>query len=146
MYLNRKIYIGGNYEHNKVAGTIYITQDGVPINVDLKKVTYIIEQVAYWRKANQIHAWFVKNVQDGIDKCQESYVTIDQLRRLLRDVNDVLENRDLAMEILPTQSGFFFGGTGIDAYYFEDLEYTRKVLEEIISNDQSYDYYYQSSW
>ena len=29
----------------------------------------IIEQVGYWRKANQIHNWFVENVQDGEDDC-----------------------------------------------------------------------------
>lgn len=34
----------------------------------------VIFRVAYWRKANQIHDWFVKNVQDGIDECQEAYV------------------------------------------------------------------------
>lgn len=29
----------------------------------------IYEQVAYWRKANAIHRWFVENVQDGEDDC-----------------------------------------------------------------------------
>lgn len=29
----------------------------------------IMEEVGYWRKANQIHAFFVKNVQDGEDDC-----------------------------------------------------------------------------
>lgn len=28
--------------------------------------------VGYWRKANQIHQWFVDEVQDGIDECQTS--------------------------------------------------------------------------
>jgi len=27
------------------------------------------EQVGYWRKANQIHQWFVEHVQDGEDDC-----------------------------------------------------------------------------
>ena len=30
----------------------------------------IIERVGYWRKANQIHNWFVNRVQDGIDDCE----------------------------------------------------------------------------
>lgn len=29
----------------------------------------IIQNVGYWRKANQIHRWFVDNVQDGDDDC-----------------------------------------------------------------------------
>jgi len=30
----------------------------------------ISENVGYWRKANQIHGWFVENIQDGEDDCQ----------------------------------------------------------------------------
>ena len=28
------------------------------------------ESFGYWRKANQIHKWFVDNVQGGIDDCR----------------------------------------------------------------------------
>ena len=38
--------------------------------------------VAYWRKANAIHAWFVTNVQDGCDECQVSDVSREQLAEL----------------------------------------------------------------
>ena len=30
----------------------------------------IMEQVGYWRKSNQIHNFFVENVQDGYDDCK----------------------------------------------------------------------------
>ena len=30
---------------------------------------HIMEEVGYWRKANQIHNFFVENVQDGEDDC-----------------------------------------------------------------------------
>jgi len=39
-------------------------------------------ELGYWRKANAIHAWFVKNVQNGIDECQEANVTREQLTEL----------------------------------------------------------------
>lgn len=29
----------------------------------------ILTEVASWRKANQIHHWFVENAQNGIDDC-----------------------------------------------------------------------------
>lgn len=35
----------------------------------------IAEDVGYWRKANAIHAWFVKNVQGGVDNCQSHEVS-----------------------------------------------------------------------
>lgn len=45
---------------------------------------HIAEQVGYWRKANQIHNWFVENVQDGIDDCNyHREVTEEDLRELL---------------------------------------------------------------
>jgi len=39
--------------------------------------------VAYWRKANHIHNWFVRTVQDGQDECQRSYVSREQLQELV---------------------------------------------------------------
>lgn len=45
---------------------------------------YTVEEpVGYWRKANHIHNWFVENVQDGIDECQPTEVTAEQLEDLL---------------------------------------------------------------
>ncbi len=47
----------------------------------LNKVTYIIEDCGYWRKANGIHAWFVQNVQEGEDDCKEYYVSQSKLEK-----------------------------------------------------------------
>lgn len=38
----------------------------VLLDYDENKIK-IIYEVAYWRKANHIHNWFVQNIQDGID-------------------------------------------------------------------------------
>lgn len=45
--------------------------------------TSIYDEIAYWRKANQIHKWFVDNVQDGEDDCGDYEVSEEQLRDLL---------------------------------------------------------------
>lgn len=47
--------------------------------------------VAYWRKANQIHAWFVDECQGGVDECQLS----DPIPR-----EKLLELRNLCARIL----------------------------------------------
>lgn len=52
----------------------------------------IHESVGYWRKANQIHGWFVDNVQDGEDDCGMYEVTEDQLIELRDVCIDVLEH------------------------------------------------------
>ena len=45
---------------------------------------HISEEVGYWRKTNQIHNWFVENVQDGVDDCNyHNEVTKEILEKLL---------------------------------------------------------------
>lgn len=52
----------------------------------------IMREVGYWRKANQIHNWFVNNVQAGQDDCGTYEVTKDQLEELVAVCNEVLES------------------------------------------------------
>jgi hypothetical protein len=46
----------------------------------------------YWRKANQIHNWFVQNVQGGIDNCESYHVSREQLTELAALCRDVLDH------------------------------------------------------
>ena len=41
------------------------------------------KELMYWRKANQIHNWFVQNVQDGKDDCGLYEVSKEKLKELL---------------------------------------------------------------
>lgn len=147
MYLTRKMYVK-NWEHTpkQERFTVTVKRGGKPVT--LQNVKYIEEEVGYWRKANHIHAWFVDHVQGGKDDCNEYYVSKKQLAELLSLVNNVLANHDLAPELLPTQSGFFFGDTNYSEYYFEDLELTKNIIESLLTGDTTSDreIYYRSSW
>jgi hypothetical protein len=170
MYLKKKIYVGANYDHRKITGKITIKQDGRPINVNFKRVSEITENVGYWRKANHIHKWFVENCQDGEDDCREAFVSREQLKELLETCKKVMktnptkitkitkkskkvnvtvkgETDETAEDLLPTQSGFFFGGTEIGEYYYDTIEDTIKIIEDLLKelNDDD-SVYYQSSW
>lgn len=105
-------------------------------------------RIAYWRKANQIHQWFVDNCQEGIDECQETWVSREQLQELIDICKQVLADNSKAEELLPTQSGFFFGGTDYDEWYLGDLKYTVERFEKILADPAfaKADFYYQSSW
>lgn len=51
-------------------------------------------------------------------------------------------------EIMPTQSGFFFGGTDYSAYYFQTVEETLEIVKQVLENGD-FDkevYLYHSSW
>lgn len=63
-------------------------------------------EVAYWRKANAIHNWFVQNVQDGEDDCKRYYVSREKLTELrdacqqVIDAGKIKENVDDIPEIV----------------------------------------------
>lgn len=114
-------------------------------------VTGIVIRIGYWRKSNQIHSWFVENVQNGVDNCEKFYVPQEKLEELLAICVDVLEHKGdtkYAEEALATKSGFFFGKTDYDEWYYEDLRETIKILEKAISlcNAGICTIYYHSSW
>lgn len=169
MYLFRKYYVGGVYnsDWHPVDGTIDITVDGKHLPIDVYKVEDITERVGYWRKANQIHHWFVMNVQDGKDECFPFYVDIDKLKELLelcKEVDSkiklvekgdekVIENAEEVASLLPTSEGFFFGSMEYDSWYARDIQNTIEILETVIKEDEELrkqgivvDYEYQASW
>lgn len=150
MYLNKKTYVK-NWNHMSENEKHKVTIEGKSAKeIKPERVTYIEEEVAYWRKANQIHSWFVQNVQNGNDDCRSYYVESSQLEELLESCKAVLEDNSKADTLLPTQPGFFFGDTGYDEWYFNQLEDTVEmignILEEMKENDTYYDFYYESSW
>lgn len=147
MYLKGKRYLRTYMEESddaKIADSI--TQHFPEISSVGIKVNQVECELGYWRKANAIHAWFVRNVQNGVDECQESWLERSDLEKLLEAVNTVIENPKLAVEILPPQEGFFFGNTDIDQYYIADLKYTRDMIERILKLDTNWDFYYRASW
>ena len=109
--------------------------------------TQVSVNFGYWRKANAIHNWFVKNVQGGKDDCQESWLSPDDMLKLLDTVNKVLRDTTLAPDLLPTADGFFFGGTEYSEWYWRDIEYTKKLLEKALDPAlKDWHFYYQASW
>lgn len=118
-------------------------KEALPPGVSFQSLTV---NVGYWRKANQIDAWFVENIQQGVDECQESYVSREHLT-LLRGICDtVLKDRSKAPELLPTRSGFFFGSTEYDEDYFQDLVDTIKIIDVALTLPQDWDFSYYASW
>ncbi len=146
MYLEKRTYVK-QWDHQSAEEKheVVVTKGGQPTNIDPKKVKYIIEEAGYWRKANQIHRWFVENVQNGVDNCGDYYVGSEKLAELLELCKKVKADHSLADELLPSASGFFFGGTEYDEWYFNDIENTIAVLEEALEDERA-DYYYSSSW
>lgn len=147
--------------------------------------------VGYWRKANAIHGWIVRNLANGIDDCQRINLDREDIVKLRDSCVKALHNRANALpnkepksmtindtgdensvvnsitnaikqeslkkhesvaladplDVEPT-SGFFFGNTEKDEYYYADLEHTVDVLNALLAGTvgEGYSFYYQASW
>lgn len=88
MYLRRKRYLGK--AKLKIIGNEYDWYKN--IGEEINNVSYIEEEIGYWRKANQIHNWFVENVQNGNDDCHEYEVSYEKAQDLLKICKDIKQH------------------------------------------------------
>jgi len=151
MYLSKKTYVKNwSFHKSEEKHTISVKKGGKSRkDIKPKRVSYIVEEVMYWRKANAIHSWFVENCQNGVDECQESYVSREQLEELASICEEVAKTKNTSL--LETQSGFFFGGTEYDEYYFDECKETAKGLRNLLAEETPEDcssgnFYYEASW
>ncbi len=100
--------------------------------------------VMQWRKANQIHKWFVDECQNGRDECQYTCFSAEKLGELVAAIGEALEHKDST--VLPPQAGFFFGSTDIDEWYWKELESTHETLKDILDAGRFEYFTYHSSW
>jgi len=110
-------------------------------------------QVAYWRKANAIHGWFVNQLANGVDECQPIYVSRDHIVALRNACQMVLaakgtpEEDDEIEEYLPPTGGFFFGSTEADEWYWDQARRTHDLLSWLLKHDTpDAEYEYRASW
>ena len=164
MYLSKKTYVK-NWEHNGPENQhSFEVKFGGVIRPDIKpgRISYVTEEVGYWRKFNALHGWFVQNCGDGEDKCQEMYVSEIMMRELfdtLKKVQELLNQSEMVVKVMkdwndrdyevqvydkadeveqiftPTQ-GFFFGSNEIDIYFKEEVDRTVVLIEELLGEDK----------
>ena len=88
MYLKQDIYIGAKYEHRKVTGVCDIKIPGEKINIPFDRISSIEVDIAYWRKANHIHHWFTKDLDDDVRVEMKG----EKILELVEDCKKVLES------------------------------------------------------
>lgn len=105
-------------------------------------------EVAYWRKFNALHLWFVKNCQDGVDNCEPSRIlTTEDIEQLIYIMKAVKQAPLTAKVLLPTGDGFFFGSTAYDDYFMQDVEASIAKFEELLDDVKAgAKLTYHSSW
>lgn len=95
---------------------------------------------------NQVLA--ASELTDGI--VNNGYHFKDGERTPITESGKVIKDPTIAQELLPTQSGFFFGSTDYDQYYIEDLELTKEILtaalDDMSDDDYGTHFEYYASW
>ena len=176
MYLSKKSYVKNwDFMSEEEKHKVTIEKNGQPTNIKPERVSYVEEQLMYWRKANQIHGWFTTNTKEIVPDVKYS-VTKTDLEVLLETCKKVIEtlekspkktkkvvggwkngeeymvdvetyDSDVVEDILPPTQGFFFGSSEIDEWYKEDIMNTIKFLEEELPNSKDDDEFeYYASW
>lgn len=156
MYLRAEAYVSGSgvAEHTKEDYALLLETfaDGTDREA-FRSVQYPHAEVSflvcYWRKANQIHSWFVRECQGGVDECQVTHVSRNKLKELREVCLRVLAAKPStvkAEELLAPRGGFFFGNVEYNDWYWEHLQDTVKQLDRAIALSRKWDLSYQSSW
>jgi hypothetical protein len=151
MYLEARTYVSG-YEwdtpENQAKVDRIVSELGFSRSDFSRPSLTISLPIGYWRKANQIHEWFVKNVQKGEDDCGDYYVSEENLKELKDVCELVIKDPTLSSKLLPTSSGFFFGSTDYDEWYLRDLQETIDIVDRCLGDSKlsGASFYYSSSW
>lgn len=152
MFLYREQYFSG-YSNRLNDASVYraIMDAAGMVGCDDAPGVTVTACVAYWRKANAIHAWFCA-LDGGRDECQRIDVSVSRLRELRNLCDSVLLQPAIAQDILPPQSGFFFGSYEIDEWYMQDMRNTITQIDNVLADipidadDWEYRFIYQASW
>lgn len=99
------------------------------LDIFINKVKY--HRLGYFRKVNFLVKFFEEK---GFDVEHQTPFSFNKgtAEELLDLCNQVLQNHSKAKELLPTMSGFFFGSTDYDEYYFKDVEKVKNWIEETL--------------
>jgi hypothetical protein len=151
MYLKGKRYLSEYFNKEDKARKediqkLFPELDGIKGHMGENCVSEVQIDAGYWRKANAVHAWFVRECQGGDDDCGYYYVDREQLTELKALCQRVIDFKHLANELLPVQSGFFFGNTDYDDYYFQYLQATVEIVDNALKLPTDWEFQYHSSW
>lgn len=90
----------------------------------------IKEQIGYWRKANQIHSWFVNHVQDGEDDCNYHHeITKEILEELLDTCETVYNSCSMMVGIVKN------GETLVDGKWVPNMQPGKVIIDSSVAED-----------
>ncbi len=95
------------------------------------------KDIGYFRKVNFLVKYFADEGM-GVEQQRPFEITREQVEQLLVRCKLVLFDPILAPIFLPTISGFFFGNTEYNDYYFQDVKEVEEYLEHTLLPEFNY--------
>lgn len=91
--------------------------------------------IAYFRKVNFLYKFFEHKIDD---ESQSAMVTREDLETLISYCERILNAKDedkvdIAKELLPTRSGFFFGSIDYNEWYFYDVKDVMSKMKNLLN-------------
>lgn len=105
-------------------------------------------QIGYFRKVNFLVKYF-SDLGFDVENQTPFKISEEDAKILLDRCEEVLKDHSKGPELLPTMSGFFFGSTEYDDYYYEDVKEVREyirdtLLPEFSKLDDDTDIYFET--
>ena len=111
---------------------LYKCEKGVDLKqLRLKPWAVASEVMGRFKKTNQVHRWFLENIQNGVDDGRFYLVEEYQFKKLYKLCTSVDNAPERAEELLPTLKGYDIGSAKYDEAYFENLKKALIILGHI---------------
>ena len=93
-----------------------------------------LTELGYFRKVNFLVNYF------NLENCVDHICTRDEMETLLSKCNSVLEKKteSISDKTLPTTSGFFFGSTDYDDWYYKDIQSVKDTITKALNDWDEY--------
>lgn len=118
------------------------------IGLDVYFIKRKSRQIGYFRKVNFLVKYF-SDLGFDVENQTPFKISEEDAKILLDRCEEVLKDHSKGPELLPTMSGFFFGSTEYDDYYYEDVKEVRDyirdtLLPEFSKLDDDSDIYFET--
>lgn len=88
--------------------------------------------IAYFRKHNQIHNWFVQNVQNGNDDCRRYPITVDDIKKLLSICETIMSH--VTKTPRPPKIKTDSKGNQYECLQYDDYKISGEGMQYVINN------------
>lgn len=106
-----------------------LTIDEFEEGINYHREHFFALEDAYFRKVNFIYEYFNDRIDHDYEMCLTDK---EDIINLIAKCDEVIKNNNKASLILPTRSGFFFGSTDYNDWYYSDVKDCKTQMKALL--------------